>query len=134
MMPHRLLPVLIIAANWLAGVALAEQKDPYTWMEEIEGERALAWAKAENERSLKVLQADPHFAGLHADAIAILNAKDRIPGVGFAGNDELRNFWQDPDHVRGIWRRTTLESYRTDTPDWELLLDVDALAKAEGAN
>ena len=103
-------------------------------MEEIQGERALAWAKAEDERSLKILQADPQFAGLHADALAIVNAKDRIPAVGFAGNDELRNFWQDADHVRGIWRRTTLESYRSDSPAWELLLDVDALAKAEGAN
>ncbi len=103
-------------------------------MEEIQGERALAWAKAENERSLKVLEADPQFAGLHADALAILNAKDRIPTVGFTGNDELRNFWQDADHVRGIWRSTTLDSYRSDTPEWELLLDVDALATTENAN
>jgi prolyl oligopeptidase len=134
MMPHRLIAFLLIAANWFVGAALAEQNDPYIWMEEIEGKRALAWARAENERSLKVLQADPQFAGLHADALAILNAKDRIPDVGFAGNDELRNFWQDAEHVRGIWRRTTLESYRTETPAWEVLLDVDALSKAEEAN
>ena len=133
--PKRLIPVLLVAAAWLCGAAYAaDSSDPYIWMEEIEGERALTWAKAENERSLKVLQADPQFAGLHADALAILNAKDRIPGVGFAGNDELRNFWQDAEHVRGIWRRTTLESYRSETPDWELLLDVDALSKAEQAN
>ncbi len=133
--PKRLIPVLLVAAAWLCGAAYAaDSSDPYIWMEEIEGKRALTWAKAENERSLKVLQADPQFAGLHADALAILNAKDRIPGVGFAGNDELRNFWQDAEHVRGIWRRTTLESYRSETPDWELLLDVDALSKAEQAN
>lgn len=133
--PKRLIPVLLVAAAWLCGAAYAaDSSDPYIWMEEIEGARALTWAKAENERSLKVLQADPQFAGLHADALAILNAKDRIPGVGFAGNDELRNFWQDAEHVRGIWRRTTLESYRSETPDWELLLDVDALSKAEEAN
>ena len=135
MTEQRLIPILLIAAISLAGAALAApDDDPYTWMEEIEGERALAWARVENERSLKVLQADPQFAKLHADALAILNAKDRIPGVNFAGSDELRNFWQDADHVRGIWRRTSLDSFRNETPAWELLLDVDALAKAEEAN
>jgi prolyl oligopeptidase len=135
MLHNRLRPLLLIAAAWLCGAAnAADSSDLYIWMEEIEGERALAWARAENERSLKVLQADPQFAGLHADALVILNAKDRIPSVGFAGNDELRNFWQDAEHVRGIWRRTTLESYRNETPAWELLLDVDALSKAEEAN
>ncbi len=126
---------ILFASAWLCSAAFAaEWKDPYTWMEEIKGERPIAWAKAENERSLKVLEADPQFAGLHADALAILNAKDRIPGVRFAGNDELRNFWQDADHVRGIWRRTFLESYRKESPEWETLLDVDALAKSEAAN
>jgi prolyl oligopeptidase len=135
MTAKRLIPGLLIAAAWLCGDAFAaERSDPYIWMEEIQGERALAWARAEDERSLKILQADPQFAGLHADALAIVNAKDRIPSVGFAGNDELRNFWQDAEHVRGIWRRTTLDSYRSESPAWELLLDVDALAKAEGAN
>ncbi len=133
-MNHLRLVLVVAAASVCAAVSAAERNDPYTWMEEIEGARALDWAKAENERSLKILEADPQFAGLHADALAIVNAKDRIPAVHFAGNDELRNFWQDADHVRGIWRRTTLDSYRGDTPDWELLLDVDALAKAENAN
>lgn len=135
MKTNRLRLFLFVAAATFCGVVFAaERSDPYTWMEEIQGERALTWAKAENERSLKVLEADPQFAGLHADALAIVNAKDRIPAVSFAGNDELRNFWQDADHVRGIWRRTTLDSYRSDAPDWELLLDVDALATKENAN
>ena len=134
-MKTKRLRLFLVAAAAFCGIAFAAQRsDPYTWMEEIQGERALAWAKAENERSLKVLEADPQFAGLHADALAIVNAKDRIPAVGFAGNDELRNFWQDPEHVRGIWRRTTLASYRSDAPEWELLLDVDALATKENAN
>jgi prolyl oligopeptidase len=135
MKPYRIRLLLLVTAACLCGAAYAaDSSDAYIWMEEIQGERAIAWAKAEDERSLKILQADPQFAGLHADALAIVNAKDRIPGVGFAGDDELRNFWQDADHVRGIWRRTTLESYRSESPAWELLLDVDALAKAEGAN
>lgn len=126
---------LAFAALVGAGALAATEVGPYIWMEEIAGERALAWARAENERSLKVLQGDPQFPRLHADALAILNAKDRIPSVRFAGaDDELRNFWQDADHVRGIWRRTTLANYHSEAPLWEVLLDVDALARAEGAN
>jgi prolyl oligopeptidase len=108
--------------------------DPYKWMEEIEGERPLAWAKAENARSLGILQGDARYAGLEGQALAILNAKDRVPGVSFAGDGSLRNFWQDADHVRGLWRKTTLESYRTAQPQWETILDIDALSKAENAN
>jgi len=108
--------------------------DPYKWMEEIEGERPMAWAKAQNTRSLAVLQGDARYAGLEAQALAILNAKDRVPGVSFAGDGSLRNFWQDADHVRGLWRKTTLDSYRTAEPQWETILDIDALSKAESAN
>ncbi|MBI1683499.1 prolyl oligopeptidase family serine peptidase [Caulobacter hibisci] len=108
--------------------------DPYLWMEEIEGQRALDWAKAQNDRSLPILQNDPRYAGLHASALAIVNAKDRIPGVSFIADADLRNYWQDADHVRGVWRRTSLVSYRTAEPVWETILDLDALAKAEGKN
>jgi prolyl oligopeptidase len=110
------------------------KNDPYLWMEEIEGTRALDWAKAENKRSLGVLQGDARYADLEAKALAILNAKDRVPGVSFAGDGSLRNFWQDADHVRGLWRKTTLDSYRTAEPAWETILDIDALSKAENAN
>ncbi|WP_132086055.1 prolyl oligopeptidase family protein [Caulobacter sp. BK020] len=123
-------------ANVEPRTPLAElgKDDPYKWMEEIEGERPLAWAKAENTRSLAILQGDSRYAGLEAQALAILNAKDRVPGVSFAGDGSLRNFWQDADHVRGLWRRTTLDSYRTADPQWETILDIDALSKAENAN
>jgi prolyl oligopeptidase len=119
-----------------ARTPLAElgKDDPYLWMEEIEGTRALDWAKAQNARSLGVLQGDARYADLQAKALAILNAKDRVPGVSFAGDGSLRNFWQDADHVRGLWRKTTLESYRTAEPAWETILDIDALTKAENAN
>ena len=92
------------------------------------------WAKAQNGKTLPVLQGDKRYADLEAKALAILNAKDRVPGVSFAGDGSLRNFWQDADHVRGLWRKTSLESYRTADPAWETILDVDALSKAEGAN
>jgi prolyl oligopeptidase len=125
-----------VPADTEARTPLAElgKDDPYKWMEEIEGERPLAWAKAENTRSLAILQGDSRYAGLESQALAILNAKDRVPGVSFAGDESLRNFWQDAEHVRGIWRKTTLDSYRTAEPQWETILDIDTLSKAENAN
>jgi prolyl oligopeptidase len=113
--------------------AEAPADDPFTWLEEIEGERALAWARNENTRTLGALQGDPRYQQSYDRALEILQARDRIPAVSFRA-DGLYNFWQDPDHVRGIVRRTTLASYRTETPEWETVLDVDALAREEGAN
>ena len=127
-----------VIATLLAGVflmgAAPNTSDPYTYMEEAEGAKALAFAKAENDRSLPQLQNDPRYAGLYADALKIVTAKDRIPNVGFAGDGSLRDFWQDAEHVRGVWRTTSVASYRTATPEWKTLLDIDALAKAENAN
>jgi prolyl oligopeptidase len=104
--------------------------DPFTWLEEIRGERALAWARAENDKTLGALQGDPRYRIYYQRALEILEAKDRIPFVSFRP-DGLYNFWQDGTHVRGIVRRTSLDSYRTDNPVWETVLDVDALARAE---
>lgn len=107
--------------------------DPHVWLEEIESERALAWARAENERTLSELQADPRYQAFHDQALDILQASDRIPFVSMRPSG-LYNFWQDATHVRGILRRTTMESYRTDSPEWETVLDIDALSTAENAN
>lgn len=126
--------IAITLSSPLPAAALPDPNDPYAYLEEIEGERALTFAKAENARSLPRLQNDPRYRQLHADALAIATAKDRIPVVGFAGDGALRNFWQDAEHVRGLWRDTTLESYRAGSPEWRTILDLDALSKAENAN
>ncbi len=107
--------------------------DPLQWLEEVEGKRALDWVGAENKRSLDLLQADPRFASLNEQALTIVNATDRVPMPSFRAG-AIDNFWQDQTAVRGLWRRTSLESYRSATPAWEAVLDIDALAKAEGAN
>ncbi len=107
--------------------------DPYLWLEELNGARALDWVKTENAKTLKVLQNDPHFAGFYADALAINQAKDRIP-LPTIINGRVYNFWQDADHVRGIWRSTTVADYAQPAPAWTTVLDLDALAKAEGKN
>jgi len=113
--------------------ATAGKDDPFGWLEEIESPKALDWVRAQNARSLAELEADPRFAGLKAEALAIVNATDRIPMPGLRGG-EVFNFWQDASHVRGLWRRTSLASYRAPAPKWDVLLDVDALAAAEKAN
>ncbi|WP_369142868.1 prolyl oligopeptidase family protein [Streptomyces sp. R44] len=105
--------------------------DPYLWLEDISGEAALAWVAERNAETADVLAADAGFAPLKARVREVLDASDRIPYTTRRGA-HLYNFWRDAEHVRGVWRRTTLEQYRKDAPEWEVLLDVDALAAAEG--
>ena len=107
--------------------------DPFLWLEDIDGPRALAWVREQNARSLALLESDPRYSAFLAEARAIITAADRIPYPSFLG-DDLVNFWQDEAHVRGLWRRTTLDSFRAAEPHWETLLDIDALAAAEGRN
>jgi prolyl oligopeptidase len=114
--------------------ATSEASDPYVWLEDVEGERAMAWVKAHNAHSLGVLQGDPRYEPLHQQALTIVQARDRIPSPGFTHDGHIDNFWQDAEHVRGVWRRTTLDSYKTAEPQWETVLDIDALAEAESAN
>ncbi len=110
-----------------------ETTDPHLWLEDVTGEKALAWVKAQNRRSLPRLEADPRYRPAYDRILKILTASDRIP-YGTLRAGRVDNFWQDADHTRGVWRRTTLASYAGGRPDWETLLDLDALAKAEGEN
>ncbi len=111
-----------------AGVAAA---DDHLALEQVDGAEAMAFVAEENRKSLAVLTGDPRYETFRAEAQAILTATDRIPMPSFLG-DGIGNFWQDATNPKGVWRRTTLESYRTATPQWETLLDIDALSKAEG--
>jgi len=105
--------------------------DPFLWLEEVEGEKALAWVAEQSAATTKVLEARPEFEPIRKQTLEILDSADRIPYVGIRGN-QLYNFWQDENHVRGIWRRTSLEQYRTTEPEWETVLDIDALVEIEG--
>lgn len=110
---------------------MAQDSDPYQWLEEVQGERALAWVRERNTQSLKTLQARPEYVGIRRELLDVLNAKDRIPFVSRKG-EWLYNLWQDEQHKRGLWRRTSLAEYRQAEPQWETVLDLDALGKAEG--
>jgi prolyl oligopeptidase len=129
---------LAIGAAWIAASLLPasaqpsspEQPDNYTWLEDVHGERPLAWVTAENARTAAVLEKDSHFAPLEADALKVLQSPDRLATPLFRG-DAVYNTWRDAEHVRGIVRRTSLEDYLQDKPKWETVLDYDALSKAE---
>ena len=99
--------------------AMPAADDPLLWLEDVHGERAMAWVRAQNERSQAELTARPEYAPTRAQLLEVLNAHDRIPFVVRRG-PWLYNLWQDAAHPRGLWRRTTLESYRTEAPDWEV--------------
>ncbi|MDC8830056.1 prolyl oligopeptidase family serine peptidase [Alteromonas gilva] len=109
------------------------EQDPYLWLEEVEGEKALNWVRNQNQRTLAELQANPVYADLEAKALEVVNSSERIP-YGTIRDGYLYNFWQDETHVRGLWRRTTLASYATEVPEWETILDFDKLAKSEDKN
>lgn len=111
-----------------AGVAAA---DDHLALEQVDGAEAMAFVAEENRKSLAILTGDPRYETFRAEAQAILTATDRIPTPSFLG-DGVGNFWQDATNPKGVWRRTALDSYRTATPHWETLLDIDALSKAEG--
>ena len=105
--------------------------DDHLALEEVDGAEARAFVAASNEKALSALTGDRRYEPFRQQAEAILTATDRIPGVNFLG-EGLGNFWQDAANPKGVWRRTTLDSYRTAQPQWETLIDIDALAKAEG--
>ncbi len=109
------------------------EEDPYRWLEDVTGTEALDWVRGHNEVTLGALSGGPRFASLRAEAREVLDADDRIPFARRRG-EYLYNFWQDAEHPKGLWRRTTLAEYRTDRPAWEILLDVDALAAQEEEN
>ncbi|MFW5947107.1 MAG: prolyl oligopeptidase family serine peptidase, partial [Gemmatimonadota bacterium] len=105
--------------------------DPWIWLEDVEGDRALDWVRARSDETLETLSAHPAYDSIYAEALEVLVSDDRIARPSIMG-DRLYNFWTDDEHERGIWRRTTWASYLSGDPEWEVLLDIDALAEAEG--
>ncbi len=107
--------------------------EDHLYLEEVLGKKALEEVQAWNERTLERLMADPRFLTMQTQALEILNSKDKIPYVSFRGG-EVHNFWQDETHVRGVWRKSTLQSYLSDDTQWETILDFDQLARDEDKN
>lgn len=107
--------------------------DPYLWLEDIESERALDWVRKQNASTFDELRDHPMFRELYGEAYEILTSEGRIPEGKIVG-DNFHNFWQDTDHVRGIWRQTSLDSLVSGKPEWQTLLDFDTLSIEEKEN
>jgi len=130
----------LIGAGLLAGAkvdknpqATSGATDPYLWLEDVHGAKALDWVKAQNAKSTAVLQADPDYQKDYDAILKVLDATDRIP-YGDLDHQYVFNFWQDARHPKGIWRRTSIADYSNAAPAWDLLLDVDRLAQDEHEN
>jgi len=107
--------------------------DPYLWLEDVHGAKALEWVKAQDARAAALLQADPDYQRDYEALLHVMDASDRIP-YGDLDHQYVFNFWQDAQHSKGIWRRVSVTDYRKPAPDWELLLDLDRLAADEHEN
>ena len=126
--------VCLVAGLITAASAHAEEpdmsQDPYAWLEDVTGAKALDWVKAQNARSEQRLATTPQFKQMESGIREVLDSDAKIPGVQKIG-DHYYNFWKDREHARGLWRRTTLEEYRKPNPKWETVIDLDALNQAE---
>jgi len=107
--------------------------DPYLWLEDVAGEKALGWVRARNALAEKEFAADPRYEPLRADLTTILNSQERIPYVTRMGG-HVYNFWRDAANPRGLWRRTTLSEFPKLQPAWEVVIDLDAVAAADKEN
>jgi prolyl oligopeptidase len=124
----------VLASGVFAMSAAAQNaNDPYAWLEDVHGNKQLAWVKEQNAKSLGLLKADPRYRKNYDSVLEVLDATDRIP-MGSLRGGYVYNFWQDAANPKGLWRRATIADYQTHAPKWDVLLDIDALAKAEKEN
>ena len=111
----------------------AQADDPYLWLEDVHGAKPMEWVKAQNAKSTAVLQADPDYQKDYDAILKVMDATDRIP-YGDLDHQYVFNFWQDAQHPKGIWRRTSGANYAQPTPAWDTLIDVDQLSADEHEN
>ena len=114
-----------------AAVAAAQEADPYLWLEDIEGEKALGWVKRENTATDALIVGRPGFEADRQRARAILDDDRQIAMPGDVMDNSITNFWRDAANPRGLWRQSPLDAYLAGKPVWTTLIDVDALGKAE---
>jgi prolyl oligopeptidase len=138
-----LIPALLAATASLADTSVRRQEqgpypmtnttDPYQWLEDVSGDESLDWVRLRNARTEEQVEQDPRFGPLRDDLLAILDSDERIPGI-VKRDEYYYNFWRDRNNERGVWRRTTMDEYRKPQPRWEVLLDLDQLAREENEN
>ena len=115
--------------NMSPNSADASSADPHLWLEDVLGEKQLQWVEQCNKKCIDTV-GDPKQTQTYTRIKSILDSKDKIPHayrIGNGADSQYYNFWQDEQHVQGIWRRTSLESYKSKDPQWTTVLDLDAL-------
>lgn len=120
----------LVFVGLISSTAYAQEDDPYLWLEEVDGEESLAWVVQQNAATAERLAESELFDELYAQALETLNSDSRLPTISQKG-DWLYNFWRDESNPRGVYRRTTLERFASDDPQWETVIDVDALSAQE---
>src|SRR5262245_775072 len=116
------LAVSTIFASGAESGAPGSSDDPYLWLEDVTGEKALDWVRSQNTQSKKELESSPEFETTRKRILDILDSKEKIPYVSKHGR-WYYNFWRDEKSVRGLWRRTTLAEFKKPQPKWETVLD-----------
>ncbi|MEE2035169.1 prolyl oligopeptidase family serine peptidase [Rhodococcus chondri] len=107
--------------------------DPHLWLEDVTGDKQLDWVRTRNDRTVEAYTRTDDFTTLEARIREVLDTDARIPYARRRG-EYLYNYWRDAEHVRGLWRRTTMEQYLRDEPEWDVLVDLDAVAADEDEN
>jgi len=130
---HTLLSFLGLAVVMTGITKAGEPDDPRIWLEDVTGEKALAWVRERNAESTAELTKSEAFQKLEARILSVLDSNAKIPMVTKIG-PHYYNFWKDAQHKRGLWRRTSLDEYRKAEPAWETVIDLDALAGSENVN
>ncbi|MDT5091828.1 MAG: prolyl oligopeptidase [Mycobacterium sp.] len=131
---RQLLIMTLLAVLVASCCKVSSAADPYLWLEETDSPQVQKWIAAENAKTLGVLESDPRFAANFAKAKELMSAPDRLVLPALLGDGMVGNFWQDADHVRGIWRETTEADYVSPQPNWKTVLDLDELARTESRN
>ena len=125
--------LFLLLSTALAAPVNHLENDPHAWLEDVYSDTSLDWVRGHNETTVADLAQSEAFTSLQSKLRSILESDERIPYVAYR-EGHLYNVWRDAQNPRGLWRRTTMESYRTETPEWELILDLDALGTAEEEN
>ncbi|TVR42512.1 MAG: S9 family peptidase, partial [Bacteroidia bacterium] len=120
--------IILLMLTAFTAISNSNDHDPYIWLEEVEGKKALEWVDARNAASLAVLAGTDSYREVYESSLEIMNSDDRIAAPSLRG-DYIYNFWQDAENPRGVWRRTSKERYLAGEPDWDILLDIDALSE-----
>jgi prolyl oligopeptidase len=125
--------ILILLTTGMMSLNVYSQDDPYLWLEEVDGARALEFVNQHNKETVDKLSATSYYQPIYNKSLEIYNSTDRIVYPTINGG-YIYNFWQDKEHVRGIWRRTKKEKYNSGQPDWETLLDIDQMSARDNVN